>query len=79
MPDESDSVSLRVTTGDLSRAIRLLQQNGHVLSPDTYQALVIERYRRRLQDPPREIRLARETFQALPRDVQLILTTAADP
>jgi hypothetical protein len=40
---------------------------------ETYQILVIERYSRQLQVPPKEIRLARETFEALPRNVQQLL------
>jgi hypothetical protein len=41
---------------------------------ETYQALVLERNRRELQSPPREIRLRRAAFERLPRDIQLLLT-----
>jgi hypothetical protein len=46
---------------------------GLELYPEAYQILVLERSRRELQSPPQEIRLAHETFEALPRDVQQLL------
>jgi hypothetical protein len=73
--DPPPSVTLHVSTEDLNRATQLLRQNGPVLQhAKIYQSLVVERYRRRLEEPANEIRLARETFEALPREVQLILT-----
>jgi hypothetical protein len=70
MADESDSVVIRVSTENLNRAIQLLRQLGHARRWDAYQVLVLERYRRRLQAPPIEIRLDREAFEALPHAVR---------
>jgi hypothetical protein len=77
MADESDSGMVRVSTENLNRAIQLLRHGGHTACWEAYRVLVLERYRRRLQAPPVAIRLARETFESLPRDVQQVLI--ADP
>jgi hypothetical protein len=73
-----DALSFCVTTANLNSAIEMLSTLGGVdLYPEAHQILVLERIRRELQSPPQEIRLPRETFEALPRDVQQLLSRLA--
>jgi len=75
MPDDPDSLLLRVSTQNLNGAVERLKALGGLAQyPEAYQTLVLERSRRELQSPPQEIRLARETFEGLPHDVQQLLT-----
>lgn len=74
MADDPDSLSFRVSTENLNGAIETLRALGGLGPyPEAYQALVLERSRRELQSPPQEIRLARATFEALPREVRQLL------
>jgi hypothetical protein len=74
MPDESDTLSFRVSPANLSDAIEILRDGGGLTQyPEAYQALVLERSRRELLVPPNEIRLARGVFDALPQSVQQLL------
>jgi hypothetical protein len=74
MVDDPDTLVLRVSSPDLTGAIDMLKALGGLeLFPEAYQALVLERSSRELQTPAKEIRLARKTFEALPRDVQRLL------
>jgi hypothetical protein len=74
--DDPDTLSLRVSSENLHRAIERLGELGGLGEfPEAYQALVLERSRRELQSPANEIRLSRAAFRALPSDVQQFLTT----
>jgi hypothetical protein len=76
MVDNPDpgTLSFPVSTENLNGAIELLRSLGGLAQyPEAYQALVLERSRRELLSPPNEIRLARETFEGLPREVQQLL------
>ena len=76
MAAEPDSVVFRVTNANLSGSIEILRAlGGLAVYPEAYQALVLERSSRELQSPPKEICLARQTFEALPREVQQLLMT----
>jgi hypothetical protein len=75
MVHEPDTVAFRVSTENLLSAIEMLRELGGLEAyPEAYQILVLERSSRELHTPPKEIRLIRETFEALPRDVQQQLT-----
>jgi hypothetical protein len=68
----------RVSTENLNGAVQILPEHGGLGEyPEAYQALVLERSRRELQSPPQEIRLDRAAFEALPHDVQRLLTAEA--
>ena len=74
MPDDPDALSFRVTTANLSGAIQILLERGGLAEyPEVNPALVLERSRRELQSPPKEIRLTRQAFDGLPHDVQQLL------
>jgi hypothetical protein len=74
MSGDPDALLLRVSSPNLTRAIEMLKAlRGLELYPEAYQVLVLERSSRELQTPPKEIRLAREVFEALPRAVQQML------
>jgi hypothetical protein len=78
MPDEFDTLSFRVSPENLRGAIEILREGGGLARyPQAYQALVLERSRRELLAPPKEIHLARGVFDALPHSVQQLL--AAEP
>ncbi len=73
-PDQPDMLLFRVSTENLNAVtVRLRVLGGLGRYPEAYQMLVLERRRRELQSPPQGIRLARETFEALPSDVQQLL------
>jgi hypothetical protein len=74
-PDDPDMLLFRVSTENLNSLIaRLRSLGGLSRYPAAYQALVLELSRRELRSAPQEILLARQVFQALPRDVQQQLT-----
>jgi hypothetical protein len=76
MDDNPDTVVFRVSAGTLHGAIEILRALGGLeRHPEAYQALILERSRRELQSSPREIRLPREAFEALPEAVQAMLIT----
>jgi hypothetical protein len=78
MVDDPDSAVFRVSTANLTGAIEILRALGGLeVYPEAYQVLVLERSSRELHAPPKEISLARESFEALPRDVQQLLTGEA--
>jgi hypothetical protein len=73
--DDRESLSFPVSPENLSEAIDLLRTLGGLTAhPEVYQALVVERSRRELLSPPREIRVTREAFAALPPAVRRLLT-----
>jgi hypothetical protein len=75
MPEDPETLSLRVSTENLNGAIEILRAlGGLAVHPQAHQALVLERSRRELQAPPKEILLTREAFEGLPRAVQALLT-----
>lgn len=74
MPDDPGTVSFRLSAENLNGAIRILLERGGVEQyPAGYQALVLERSRRELQSPSRDIELTRDDFEALPLEVQHLL------
>jgi hypothetical protein len=78
MADEPDSVSFRVSTENLDRAIRMLRALGGLnLYPVAHQVLVLERSKRRLQAPPAEILLTRRISEELPQEVKHCLMEEA--
>ena len=75
MDAEPESLSFRVSTESLNGAIEILRaMNGFAEHPEVYQALILERSRRELLSPPREILATPEAFEALPLAVRELLT-----
>jgi hypothetical protein len=67
MAEAPDTLSFRVSAETLNGALEILKAlDGPAQHPEAYQALVLERSRRKLQSPPQKIRLAREACEALP-------------
>jgi hypothetical protein len=77
MADDPDAVSFRISNESLTKAIEILLERGGLSQyPAAYQALVLERSRRELLSPPKDIQLPRDEFDRLPHEVQHLLRLA---
>jgi hypothetical protein len=77
MADDPDALSFRISNESLTKAIEILLERGGLAQyPAEYQALVLERSRRELLSPSRDIQLPRDDFDSLPQAVQHLLMLA---
>lgn len=78
MPYDTD-LSFRISTESLNAVTaRLRSLGGLSRYPEAYPVMVLERSRRERRASPREIRLVRVVFEALPADVQQLLMAGTD-